>query len=113
MRQVLLTILLALAPVPGFSQGTTLPKLLVESVFQRQEGEIQALDFSNWTMIVEGLRYEVARDVAVYDDGLESAFTYLREGTTCRITYEQSRHGGLRRIVRIIETLPEDQITRN
>lgn len=112
MRTLLLTLLLLGATTAIQAADTTLTGQLLQSVFRDTEGEIQKLDFADWEIVVDGLRYEVARDVIVFDDGLESAFTFLRTGSSARVTYEESAMEGGRRLVRIIETVPADQITR-
>lgn len=68
-------------------------------------GIIQELDIGAQTMVIDGVRYGVARDVEVEIDGSYGAFTMLQPGM--RVYYEFQRVSPTERLVTLVRELPD------
>ncbi|MEQ8690805.1 MAG: hypothetical protein RIC89_08210, partial [Pseudomonadales bacterium] len=59
----------------------------------RSEGEIQALDFANSTLIIQGSRLSIDQAANVEIGGSYGAFTMLREGMMVEYWYRRHQDG--------------------
>lgn len=101
-----LTLALFLLAASGTSAAAeAMARQIPGSVFEHGSGVVQVLDFGRNEARIEGMRYEAAPDVVVFDDGLQSAFTLLSVGDAVQFTYERELGGMERRLIRVLEVV--------
>lgn len=71
-------------------------------------GVVQELDFAAGTLVIDGMRYQVAVDVKVEINGSYGAFTMLEE--EMRVYFEYRYESPTERIVTLIRELPADVV---
>ncbi|HJK95661.1 MAG TPA: hypothetical protein RMF84_00475 [Polyangiaceae bacterium LLY-WYZ-14_1] len=91
----------------------TLARQIPGSVYEHDSGSIRVLDFGAWTVRIDGTDYEVARDVIVFDEGIESAFTLLSVGDAVQFTFERGADGMRRRLIRVVEVVDPERVEQH
>jgi hypothetical protein len=111
---VALSLLASAGPAAAATDATdAMARQIPRSVYEHRSGVVQTLDFGSYRARVEGVDYEVARDVVVFDDGLESAFTLLSVGDALEFTYEREMDGMRRRLIRVIEVVDPERLEQH